>query len=91
MKALGIVRKMDELGRIVIPAEIRKRNGWKEGQPLEMFIDGDQLILEGYGIDHKAIVAAEMIDHLRDKAKQNGDRESLDMLDRVMDLVQKEK
>jgi len=47
MKAVGIVRKIDNLGRVVIPAEIRKRNGWKEGQPLEMFIDGDQLILEG--------------------------------------------
>lgn len=36
MKGLGIVRKIDELGRVVIPAEVRKVNGWKPGTPMEI-------------------------------------------------------
>ena len=39
MKATGIVRKIDDLGRIVIPKEIRKTMKVKEGMPLEIFTD----------------------------------------------------
>lgn len=39
MKATGIVRRIDDLGRIVIPKEIRRTMGVREGDPLEMFID----------------------------------------------------
>ena len=39
MKALGIVRRLDELGRVVIPIEIRRSMGVSEGSPLEMFVD----------------------------------------------------
>ena len=46
MKATGIVRNLDELGRIVIPKEIRRSLGLKEGDGLEMFISEDgELIL----------------------------------------------
>lgn len=39
MKAVGITRRLDDLGRIVIPKEIRRTMGVKEGDALEMFID----------------------------------------------------
>ena len=39
MKATGIVRRMDELGRVVIPKEIRRSLRIKEGDPLEIFTD----------------------------------------------------
>lgn len=42
MKATGIVRRIDDLGRIVIPKEIRQSWGIKEGDPLELFIDQDK-------------------------------------------------
>lgn len=46
MQATGIVRYLDELGRIVIPKEIRRSLGLKEGDGLEMFISEDgELIL----------------------------------------------
>ena len=46
MNATGIVRNLDELGRIVIPKEIRRSLGLKEGDGLEMFISEDgELIL----------------------------------------------
>lgn len=49
MKATGIVRKIDDLGRIVIPKEIRKSFDIKEGEPLEIFTgDNNQIILKKY-------------------------------------------
>ena len=39
MKATGIVRRIDDLGRVVIPKEIRRSMGISEGDPLEMYID----------------------------------------------------
>lgn len=39
MKATGIVRRIDDLGRVVIPKEIRRSMGVREGDPLEMFVD----------------------------------------------------
>ena len=44
----GIIRRIDDLGRIVIPKEIRKAIGVKEGDPLELCFDGDRLYLEKY-------------------------------------------
>lgn len=48
MKATGIVRRIDELGRVVIPKEIRNTLRLKSGEPLEIFSDRDELILKKY-------------------------------------------
>ena len=40
MKATGIIRRVDDLGRVVIPKEIRRTVGIREGEPLEIFLDG---------------------------------------------------
>lgn len=49
MKATGIVRRIDDLGRIVIPKEIRKTLKVREGEPLEIYTDRDgQIILKKY-------------------------------------------
>lgn len=49
MKATGIVRRIDDLGRIVIPKEIRRTMRIKEGDPLEIFTDrGGEVILKKY-------------------------------------------
>jgi len=48
MKATGVVRKIDILGRIVIPREILKNRGIGEGTPLEIFVDGEKIILQQY-------------------------------------------
>ena len=46
MKATGIVRKIDELGRVVIPREIRKNFGLIESETtLEIFVDSDQQVI----------------------------------------------
>ena len=49
MKATGIVRRIDELGRVVIPMEIRRTMKIREGDPLEIFTDSNgELILRKY-------------------------------------------
>ena len=48
MKATGIVRRIDDLGRVVIPKEIRRQMKIKEGDPLEIFIDGKIVCFQPY-------------------------------------------
>ena len=48
MKSTGIVRKVDELGRIVIPREIRNKFEIAEKDPLEIYVDGSSIILKKY-------------------------------------------
>lgn len=48
MKATGIVRRVDDLGRIIIPKEIRRTLHIREGDPLELFLDKDGICLQKY-------------------------------------------
>ncbi|MCZ0703600.1 AbrB family transcriptional regulator (stage V sporulation protein T) [Natronobacillus azotifigens] len=49
MKATGIVRRIDDLGRVVIPKEIRRTLRIREGDPLEIFVDREgEIILKKY-------------------------------------------
>ena len=48
MKQTGVTRKIDELGRIVIPKEIRKNLGIRDGETLEIFTNEDSIILKKY-------------------------------------------
>ncbi|HIZ55165.1 MAG TPA: AbrB/MazE/SpoVT family DNA-binding domain-containing protein [Firmicutes bacterium] len=48
MKSTGIVRKVDELGRIVLPKELRSTLDLNQGDALEIYVDGDLIILKKY-------------------------------------------
>ena len=48
MKTTGVIRRIDDLGRIVIPKEIRKNMRIKNGDSLEIFVDDDSVILKKY-------------------------------------------
>ena len=48
MKATGIVRKVDELGRIVLPIELRRTLGIEVRDPLEIYVDNESIILKKY-------------------------------------------
>lgn len=48
MKSTGIVRKVDELGRIVLPIELRRTLDIAERDALEIFVDGSSIILKKY-------------------------------------------
>ncbi len=51
MKSTGIVRRVDELGRVVIPKELRTNLGIAERDALEIYVDGEQIILKKYEPD----------------------------------------
>lgn len=48
MKSTGIVRKVDELGRIVLPIELRKNLDINIKDPLEIYVDGNSIVLKKY-------------------------------------------
>ncbi|MCI8411420.1 MAG: AbrB/MazE/SpoVT family DNA-binding domain-containing protein [Bacilli bacterium] len=48
MKSTGIVRKVDELGRVVIPIEIRNQFNIMEKDPIEIYVDGSSVILKKF-------------------------------------------
>ena len=48
MKSTGIVRRIDELGRIVLPAELRRTLNIGERETMEIFVDGSSIVLKKY-------------------------------------------
>jgi len=48
VKSTGIVRKVDELGRVVIPIELRRTLGIDIKDPVEIYVDGENIILKKY-------------------------------------------
>ena len=48
MKSTGIVRRVDELGRVVIPIELRNKFGIAEKDPIEIYVDGSNIILKKF-------------------------------------------
>lgn len=48
MKATGIIRRVDELGRVVIPIEIRNQFNIVEKDPIEIYVDGSSIVLKKY-------------------------------------------
>lgn len=70
MKATGIVRRIDDLGRVVIPKEIRRTLKIREGDPLEIFTDSDgEVILKKYSpVNELGNFAKEYADSLAQSA-----------------------
>ena len=56
MRATGIIRRIDDLGRVLVPKEIRRSLGIKEGDPLEIFTTRDgEIIFKPYQAKNKVI------------------------------------
>lgn len=51
MKSTGVIRRLDELGRVVIPIEIRTQFGISEKDPMEIYVEGNSIILKKYEPD----------------------------------------
>ena len=62
MKSTGMIRKIDDLGRVVVPKELRRTLGIENGDPLEIFINGDQIILKKYKPNMACAVTGEVSD-----------------------------
>ena len=62
MKSTGIVRKVDELGRVVIPIELRRTLKIAEKDALEIYVDDDKIILKKYMPNMTCAVTGEVSD-----------------------------
>ncbi|TLS35098.1 AbrB/MazE/SpoVT family DNA-binding domain-containing protein [Pseudalkalibacillus caeni] len=63
MKSTGIVRKVDELGRVVIPIELRRTLGIAEKDALEIYVDDDRIVLKKYKPNMTCQVTGEVSDN----------------------------
>lgn len=61
MKSTGVVRRIDELGRIVVPKEIRRNLKIRDGENMEIFVDNDLIILKKYSKMDETISYSEKI------------------------------
>lgn len=62
MKSTGIVRKVDELGRVVIPIELRRTLNVNIKDPLEIYVDDDKIIFKKYQANMSCFVTGESTD-----------------------------
>ena len=84
MRATGIVRRVDDLGRVVIPKEIRRSMGIKEGEPLEIYLENDAVIFRRYSYN-----LANEVKHLAEliECNCNADRETMADISRMLSTV----
>jgi AbrB family looped-hinge helix DNA binding protein len=84
MRATGIVRRVDDLGRVVIPKEIRRSMGIKEGEPLEIYLENDAVIFRrySYNLVHEIERVAELIE-----CNCNADRETMADISRMLSTI----
>ncbi|CAM3277313.1 AbrB/MazE/SpoVT family DNA-binding domain-containing protein [Filibacter tadaridae] len=68
MKSTGVVRKIDQLGRIVIPKELRKTMSINEGDPMEIFVEEDLILLKKYNAQGACIVTGDVLSENKEYA-----------------------
>lgn len=76
MKVTGIVRRVDDLGRVVIPKEIRRSMGIREGEPMEIYLENDAVMFRRYSYNLIAEVArvAELVEQYCNANEDTMDR-----------------
>jgi transcriptional pleiotropic regulator of transition state genes len=82
MKSTGIVRKVDELGRVVIPIELRRTMDINIKDPLEIFVDKDSIILQKYSPSCACIFCGNAGDVINHKGK-NVCQECIDKMNQL--------
>ena len=80
MISTGIVRRVDELGRVVIPKEVRRAMKIKDGDPLEIFRDKDKLVLVKYAPEDEK---QDAVDTLNEWLKDAGQSAALTDIERM--------
>ena len=84
MKSTGIVRSVDNLGRVVIPAELRNTLGIDKQDPLEIYINNDKIILKKY---QPNIEKDEVITNLQKMAAGAKNPNVLETIERAIKLI----
>ncbi|MDY0943893.1 AbrB/MazE/SpoVT family DNA-binding domain-containing protein [Priestia megaterium] len=60
MKSTGIVRKVDPLGRVVLPSELRKVLDIENKTPIEIYVDGNKIVLQKYQVSQECTITGEI-------------------------------
>lgn len=93
MIATGIVRRIDELGRVVIPKEVRRSMGIKDGDPIEIFKDKEGIVLRKYSCADEVGEAVDFlkswVDDPESDATKNMTSLELDIFKRLLDMIYK--
>jgi len=91
MKATGIIRRIDDLGRVVIPKEIRRTLRLREGDPLEIFVSDGGVTFQKY---HPELLYEESIDEIIKSLLDDYDMdcpEAMDLLKQAKDILKNRK
>jgi len=92
MKSTGIVRRIDDLGRVVIPKEVRRTMHIKEGDPLELFMDGEYVCFKRYDSCHPIRQCLETLQEcIADDALLNVDQAEAAAIKSLVMLLNKNK
>lgn len=86
MKFLGIVRRTDQLGRLVIPKEIRDQQGWKPNTPMEMFLTDEGLLVREYGLTQEK---KDLIVQLQTLKEATENLEAREIYSRAVELIKR--
>jgi len=84
MKSTGIVRKVDELGRVVLPIELRRGLGVQEKDPLEIYVEDDQIILKKYKPSEEKKQALDFLEGIKKHAIHEEEKEKVQ---KIIDYV----
>ena len=92
MKATGIIRRIDDLGRVVIPKEIRRTLKLQEGDPMEIFVDNQESItFKKYDVYYSPLEALKSFDELIDEDIPCEKRKNIkDKINEIKDLLKNE-
>lgn len=94
MKATGIIRRIDDLGRIVIPKEIRRNMNIREGDPMEIYLDGNnRVVFEKYNSGLLPFIhnlADRVEDNEYDTLSPESVKEIKGLLDKISKIIKEE-
>jgi len=85
LKNIGVTRKVDSLGRIVLPKELRRTHGLEVGTPIEISLDENQIIIKKHEVANACAVTGEILPENKEYLKgvylsPNGAKILLDQL-----------
>lgn len=83
MKSTGVVRKVDELGRLVLPIELRRSLGINDKDPLEIYVEDDKIVLKKYVPDTEREEVKKGLQNFHRLSK----KQRKDILDRAIKIV----
>lgn len=63
MRSIGITRKIDGLGRVVLPKELRRTFDIHDKTPMEIVVEGEAILLKKYEPNHACMITGEVAEH----------------------------